>query len=663
MLWERQNKHRGHIRKFARKTTLYFFAAVITVSTFVQVRTVDAQPGMGYGGAASEARQRAEFYDSSCATPTGNDSSSSAELGKVYVLGDSITLGAASLYESQMRSAGASDVKVSASGGGNLDNAGSTGTKSSGLDSIAADSDYIKDADTFIMAHGTNNMSHTRDANVVIKEAMAAIKATGTSAKVHWVDVAITDRGPSNYQPVIGTVNKAIHGNTSEGYSVISWAKEVDSNYNPESDTGFLTHNNEYVQGDGIHLTATGNEALVQLVITSAQGSGGSSGSSGGGSSSGGGVCCDESSGGKSAFGSGVDGGGCGDSGYGNGEVSEANRQQIWAFFIENGLSEEATAGIMGNIHKETGGTFMPDADNKIGQYGGKVGVGCVGIVQWCFGRIDGLADFAAERGKTWDCLGVQLEYIWYEMTENDAASRTTAGGHHLEIQLPEAMNGEEFGRLREYYPNGTPTAGGAARMFHDYFERANTANGEHLDRDEFAEEILEEFTGTSGSKGASGNPACATKDSGFGDGIVGAAMEMGSWGDEYNACYDYGGGHGDEADLERRIDDHFSTLGSTGVDCSGFTRAVLLKGVGEDFNASTQGYCDSDKFEKIPIGDAKPGDFSIGCGAHIEVIVKVNGPSDFDTMGSHTTGCGPGKGPSPGNYTGTESFVLRWKG
>ena len=199
--------------------------------------------------------------------------------------------------------------------------------------------------------------------------------------------------------------------------------------------------------------------------------------------------------------------------------------------------------------------------------------------------------------------------------------------------------------------------------MFHDYFERANTANGEHLDRDEFAEEILEEFTGTSGSKGASGNPACATKDSGFGDGIVGAAMEMGSWGDEYNACYDYRGGHGDEADLERRIDDHFSTLGSTGVDCSGFTRAVLLKGVGEDFNASTQGYCDSDKFEKIPIGDAKPGDFSIDCGAHIEVIVKVNGPSDFDTMGSHTTGCGPGKGPSPGNYTGTESFVLRWKG
>lgn len=363
----------------------------------MQVRTVDAQPGMGYGGAASEARQRAELYDSSCATPTGNDSdsSSSAELGKVYVLGDSITEGAASLYESQMRSAGASDVKVSASGGGNLDNAGSTGTKSSGLDSIAADSDYIKDADTFIMAHGTNNMSHTRDANVVIKEAMAAIKATGTSAKVHWVDVAITDRGPSNYLPVIGAVNKAIHGNTGEGYSVISWAKEVDSEYDPTSDTGFLTHNAEYIGNDGIHLTPAGTGKLVETVVSASKGSGSSSSSSG----STGNACCDETTGAIQLAG-------------------DDNIEKTLNFFMQKGLSLAQAAGFVGNMMQESG--MRPDiiqggatADEN---YRMQNGVG-FGLIQWTWTeRQAPLQAKADSMNKSIIDIEVQLEYIWDEL-------------------------------------------------------------------------------------------------------------------------------------------------------------------------------------------------------------------------------------------------------
>lgn len=305
---------------------------------------------------------------------------------------------------------------------------------------------------------------------------------------------------------------------------------------------------------------------------------------------------------------------------------------------------------------------FMPDADNKIGQYGGSVGVGCVGIVQWCFERIDGLANFAKERGKEWDCLGVQLEYMWYEMTET-SQGRSTAAGQKLEIELPEALNGEEFSRKSHYYPAGNATPEGAARIFHDYFERANTANGEHLGRGERADKIFEELTGKSVSSLSSSGSCKKESESEFGQGILQAAIEMGAWGAEFNSCYTWEGGHGDQADLERRIENKFAGE-ENGVDCSGFTNAVILKGTGNFYMGSTSSYCADDKtFDKIPLDKAEPGDFSIDCGAHIEVITKVNGPGDFETVGSHSSGCGPGKGPSPGDYKGTEKFVLRYKG
>ena len=51
----------------------------------------------------------------------------------------------------------------------------------------------------------------------------------------------------------VRNINKAIHGNTNAGYSVISWAKAVDATVN--DDIGLIKHNSEYVGGDGVHLT------------------------------------------------------------------------------------------------------------------------------------------------------------------------------------------------------------------------------------------------------------------------------------------------------------------------------------------------------------------------------------------------------------------------
>lgn len=144
---------------------------------------------------------------------------------------------------------------------------------------------------------------------------------------------------------------------------------------------------------------------------------------------------------------------------------------------------------------------------------------------------------------------------------------------------------------------------------------------------------------------------------------IAEVATAMGAWGGQYQACYTWAGGHGSTEDLKRRIDHHFAGP-ENGVDCSGFTRAVIYQATGKDPGAmSTSSMCaDSAMFEKVPRAQAQPGDFAINCTTHVEVITGVNG-GNFSTVGAHTDGCGPGKGPSPGKYQGTESFVLRYKG
>ncbi len=211
------------------------------------------------------------------------------ELGKVYVLGDSITLGAKSEYEKKLKSAGAKSVKVSAAGGGNLEGPGSTGTKQSGIESIKEDSGYIKDSNVIIIAHGTNQLKHGNPSEEVqggaIKNALSEIESTGTKAKIYWVDVSITDRASGNVQSYAGAINRTIYKNKDAGYSVISWSKVVDPNYKPEDATGPLKHNPELIGSDGVHLTAEGNTKLVDTVVGEAKGSGGGGGSKSSGGS------------------------------------------------------------------------------------------------------------------------------------------------------------------------------------------------------------------------------------------------------------------------------------------------------------------------------------------------------------------------------------------
>ena len=140
---------------------------------------------------------------------------------------------------------------------------------------------------------------------------------------------------------------------------------------------------------------------------------------------------------------------------------------------------------------------------------------------------------------------------------------------------------------------------------------------------------------------------------------IAKLANEWGAWGDQYQACYAYGGGHGINASwMDQAIENHFT--GSYAVDCSAFVSAVIYKASGTFKIWSTTSMCgDTTNFKEVD--DPQPGDISISCASHVEIIVGVNEDGSFDTVGSHQTGCGAGNGPSPGNYKGEK--VLRYIG
>lgn len=91
-----------------------------------------------------------------------------------------------------------------------------------------------------------------------------------------------------------------------------------------------------------------------------------------------------------------------------------ANDKAAFDFFIAKGLTNFQAAGIVGNLDQESG------VDPASVQYGGGPGRG---IAQWSVGgrwdtsANDNVRDYAASRGESMTSLNLQLEFIWYELT------------------------------------------------------------------------------------------------------------------------------------------------------------------------------------------------------------------------------------------------------
>ena len=92
-----------------------------------------------------------------------------------------------------------------------------------------------------------------------------------------------------------------------------------------------------------------------------------------------------------------------------------ANDQAAFDFFLQHGLTDFQAAGIVGNLDQESG------VDPTIAQYGGGPGRG---IAQWSVGgrwdtsHDDNVLAYATQKGEGAKTLDLQLEFIWYELTQ-----------------------------------------------------------------------------------------------------------------------------------------------------------------------------------------------------------------------------------------------------
>ncbi len=96
--------------------------------------------------------------------------------------------------------------------------------------------------------------------------------------------------------------------------------------------------------------------------------------------------------------------------------VGADNPSKIWNYFIAKGLKQEQVAGIMGNFQQESG--FRPTAQqDRSSDPFPKNTVG-FGIAQWTFtGRQQPLVNLANSKNLPATDLGVQLDYVWQELT------------------------------------------------------------------------------------------------------------------------------------------------------------------------------------------------------------------------------------------------------
>lgn len=85
---------------------------------------------------------------------------------------------------------------------------------------------------------------------------------------------------------------------------------------------------------------------------------------------------------------------------------AKSNERISWDFFINEGFTEEQTAGILGNLKQEN--KFSTDGD---------------GIAQWTGSRLEGLK----QRGNHLD-LKVQLDYIIHELKTTEKATLSVLG-------------------------------------------------------------------------------------------------------------------------------------------------------------------------------------------------------------------------------------------
>jgi lysophospholipase L1-like esterase len=178
-------------------------------------------------------------------------------LTNVYILGDSISHGAAAKYTELFGASGVTPTIsavtsrswISAGNPG----AGATGTQGSGQQALVADDAKVKEAGAIVIALGTNGGLASNPINDII----TAVKAANPVAPIYWVNIAGTTPSVS---PLVEPFNTELLAKQNEGsITVVDWAKAV----NPD---GVGTFDASGLLSDGIHPNPEGYQKLGELV-------------------------------------------------------------------------------------------------------------------------------------------------------------------------------------------------------------------------------------------------------------------------------------------------------------------------------------------------------------------------------------------------------------
>lgn len=133
------------------------------------------------------------------------------------------------------------------------------------------------------------------------------------------------------------------------------------------------------------------------------------------------------------------------------------NEQRIMDYFMGKGLTRAQAAGIVGNIHQESGG------DPNRRQMGGGPGYG---LAQWEGSRKRDLAQFAREQGRPISDLRTQLDFMYKELTSTESRAFRA-----LETATTSAQAADIFQRQyeRAARPNTNNRIAHANRVFRSY--------------------------------------------------------------------------------------------------------------------------------------------------------------------------------------------------
>lgn len=204
-------------------------------------------------------------------TPNTTTEPASSTISKVYILGDSITVGANATYQSTFGAAGitptVSAVTSRSWNGAGSPSLGSVGTQGSGKDAVNVDQAAIKEAGAIVVALGTNGGLGSNP----VDEVLGTLKSINTAAPIYWVNIASS---AGNVVPLVAPFNNKLKEQQSAGsMTMIDWAQVVNPGGDGTTDSAGLL-------ADGIHPKPGSYPQLVDTVVRAVSSGVGSVGSS-----------------------------------------------------------------------------------------------------------------------------------------------------------------------------------------------------------------------------------------------------------------------------------------------------------------------------------------------------------------------------------------------